>query len=201
MARGGSTLVAHLLAESGYWLGHYTGGAGCHEDAWVAEISTGSIGITCGLDHGLPERRPDFDAVDDWIRQNAGDFLRARARAFPWGFKYPHLLWGVRGWLDTCPNGKFIIIVRQLPDWQRSYERQAPGSREAFYRVLPWRYEVMERVENHPRVLILRLEQALFQPIDFIATMENFLGHKLAPEACACIAKGKRTGLTVQVKP
>jgi len=79
--RSGSSLLGDLLTLSGVHMGLRSFSAEFHEDLWLVDLcSQATIQASGGIDHQFPESLPDFEAVDEWVRENGKPFIEARRR-------------------------------------------------------------------------------------------------------------------------
>jgi len=79
--RSGSSLLGDLLTLSGVHMRLRSFSAEFHEDLWLVDLcSQATIQASGGIDHQFPESLPDFEAVDEWVRENGKPFIEARRR-------------------------------------------------------------------------------------------------------------------------
>jgi hypothetical protein len=184
--RCGTSLIAYMLAETGVFMGDLRRGMAFLEDDMAYNISVKSMNETCGLDHSLPEKEPNYDAIDNYIKtsDHVKDFVKAKRRSFPWGFKYPNLTYGAKGWAELLPDAKFIICKRKsMKDWINSYTKHSPGREGDMQRVWGYINTAIERVADKKNVLVINLEELRGKPMEEAEKIADFLDTDIRHES------------------
>ena len=166
IVRSGTTMMAELLETAGVWMGHQI------EDPHAQELAKW-VAITGGMMDDLTPHEVEYEQADAGVREMGPIFLATHRRPFPWGWKYYSHHWGMNGWLDLCPDGKFIMLWRNDPQWIASMLTIGTVSIATIRKIGEWNKASVRRFEGHPQVCLVHYDELLKHPkreMDRVAT-------------------------------
>ena len=193
MHRSGTSLIAHLLQQSGLFLGSEdtllgsnVGNQNGHfEHLGFIELHDAILKHLGGSWEFPPELRPGWEDADflEPLRCRARDLVRSFAGKGPWGWKDPRTTLLLPFWRSLIPNLRFVICVRSpLAVANSLHARNAmPLMRGAFL----WdRYMRSALVDtDSSRRLVVFYDTFFTNPVQEVATLREFCGLATGGEA------------------
>ena len=159
--RSGTRMMTELLMSVGVWMGHK------REDPHAQSIAAYVL-------PGSP-LEVKYENADRAVRSKGPGFLDMHRRPFPWGWKYPSHHLGMNGWLDLCPDGRFVLLWRDEEPWFASMKATGTGA-EAFIRGAGEKYrESVWRFKDHPQVHLIHYDEFVANPKEGVGRLGEFL--------------------------
>jgi len=168
VVRSGTTLLTRLMRDAGIWMGHQG------EDPygfWLA----GEVVRQVDMGHLIMPTKVDYEAADHETRQLGPGFLDMHRRPFPWGWKYYSHHWGMNGWLDLCPDGKFVAIWRNEDPWVESVYALGGFTREEIRVAAKKNKDSIMRFVDNPQVCVMHYDTLITDPKGELERLAKFL--------------------------